>query len=145
MSRTTKVTPIHPEDISGCNKCHDNPSNSCWNILFQTSNVNLMATLEEKWGDQVIRIHHLGIMNLCTTFYACTSSRCGDISQGKWKHWPAGDARGKGKGSLKSVGFILWRSWISVRNFHVHPSNVCCNISLWTKVLDQMTGRYCQP
>lgn len=34
-----------------CNKFQDSLSNSCWNILIWTTNVNLIVALEERWGD----------------------------------------------------------------------------------------------
>lgn len=39
--------------------------------------------------------------------------------------WPAGSARGKVKGSPKSLGHILWGPWMSVQSFmSIHPKVV---------------------
>lgn len=43
-------------------------------------------------------------------------------------------------GAKKWVGFVLWRSWISVK-FHGNPFPSCGDISVWIKVADWPTDR----
>ena len=45
----TKVITVNPEGgLNVCRKFHCNPSNSCWDILFKTTNVNLVVVLEKR-------------------------------------------------------------------------------------------------
>lgn len=54
----------------------------------------------------------------------------------KWKFWLDGGARWKFRGSPNLLGFILWRSWMSIPNFKAnHP---IAFEKFWTKVFNRL-------
>lgn len=55
-------------------------------------------------------------MNVCAKFHGKPWRRYWDISVDKYTFWPAGGTTWKVCGSLKSVGFALWGSQMSVQN-----------------------------
>ncbi len=64
-------------------------------------------------------------------------SKCWDISPGNWKLWHASGARGKVRGSLKSLGFILSGTWMSVQNLKQSITQLSRHFSL--EEVDQPT------
>ncbi len=115
-------------------------------------------------GMTKVTIHPEGDMDVCTKFHSNPSNSCWDISLKTIKCYPCGGAKIKVRGSSKSLGFTVWRPWMSVQYLvPVHPvdvelkvrgssgfmtMNVCTNnssegswdIFVWTKVVDWPTN-----
>lgn len=58
------------DDINVCTKFEGNPSNSCQGISIKTTNINLIAALDEKC-QRIIKFnmtHPVGSVNTCAKF-----------------------------------------------------------------------------
>ncbi len=65
-----KVFTIHPPDtMNVCSKFHDNPSNSCQDILLKNKNVNLMVAPKETSDDHQ---NHQDSSSECYPMTVCT-------------------------------------------------------------------------
>ena len=77
---------------------------------------------DRKGLTKVITVHPKGEINFCTRFDGNPSNSWQDISLKNNKCKPDGGITGKVRGSLTSLGFLLWVLRISVANFMaLHP------------------------
>lgn len=95
--------------------------------FYLTPYANPMVALEKKggWPISVLYIIWEPWMLIPNFVPIHKYSSCWDISQEKWKLWPAGGCKWKVRGSPKTLGYILWEPCVSVQNF-IHPV-------VWTK------------
>ncbi len=78
----------------------------------------------------LVKLIAITTMNVFTKFH---HSPCGDVSQDKWKLWPAGGARWQFRGFPKSAGFILCGAGASVYSLtanHLCYTSYCLDFSL---------------
>lgn len=59
----------------------------------------------------------MNVLTFHPKLFSNISTRFLTISHDKWKVWPAGGIRGKGRSSPEPVGFMVWRPRVSVQLF----------------------------
>lgn len=104
-------------------------------------NVNLVVVLQQKSKDHKSHLDSSSGNHEGSKLYTNPSSRWWDISQDKWKLWPAGGTTGKFWASPKSAGFIAMTPEDHVYKMHKNSSN--WDISFWSKEMDQPTHQHC--
>ncbi len=118
-----------------CTKFHGNPSN------VETFHPKPKMSLWRKSQGltKVTRVHHPGTMNVMN---AIPSIGCWDISQDKWKLWPASVAIEEVRKSPKLSEFLLWGPWIFEQNFVVTHPVIFVIFHLKTKMPTSYWGKF---
>lgn len=70
------ITEINPLGAMDSYQNQPNAFNRCCNFSLENKNINLLVEVKEKGITKVSRIHGLGKISVCTTFYRNPSDSC---------------------------------------------------------------------
>ncbi len=107
--------------MNGCTKFCANPSIKRWDISQDKWKFDLSVVLNNKRLDSLFRMYPLGTMNFCTKICGNSSHSFWDISLKKQECQSHGGMTGEVRGSASCRSNSWW------------------DISMWTKVVNQLT------